>query len=141
MQGWGFHSPAATLWDGSLPKAAKTRSTDMECVGFCASCLMRENRNAGLAFLSAPDPKGSPTPLVPHRVLLLQYSAVISINCNFSFHHLAKIRNSKALNLHWGLFCSNRLQTRAPTHGHVSFLITPNAVINMKCGTAAPFTA
>lgn len=102
----------------------------------------RGNLNAGLAFPSAPDPKGSPTPLVPHNsVLFSQYPAVISINCSFSFHHLAKIRNSKALNLHWGLFCSNRLQTRAPAHYHMSFLITPNAVIKMKCGTAATFTA
>lgn len=136
-----FHSPAVTFHGGSLSKAAKTREHRCRVCGveFCASCLMKDISMLGLLF--PPDPKGSPTPLVPHRVLFSQYPAVISINCNFSFHHLAKIRNSKAFNLHWGLFCSNRLQTRAQTHYHMSFLITPNAVIKMKCGTAATFTA
>lgn len=70
----------------------------------------------GLFFPLLLIPKGSSMPLVPSSIQFLQYSIVVSIIFNFSFHHLAKIRNSKALNLHWGLFSSNRLYMRAQTH-------------------------
>lgn len=60
MQGWGFHSPAATLRGASLPKAAKTRSADMECVGwdFVLPVSWGKTAMLGLLFPLLRIPKG-----------------------------------------------------------------------------------